>query len=231
MHAPREWLCAAFALLALLPAGSSPVEVANEPHHHLVLQNKYLHVYKVELPPGKQTLLHHHGENFVSVTLGEAQIENDAVGKPPASLKTGPGDVRMTSAPLTHLVKNLGSTPFLNITVEILPRSASAAASSISRASLRTTPGVSRTDKGETEAVRVFETIINNGVTVPEHVHSVPHLLVALNDIELQSNVAGQPPQRLRFAAGDVRWFDAGLNHSVTNVAGQPAHYVTLEFK
>ena len=228
MHAPREWLCAAFAILALLPAGSSPVEVANEPHHHLVLRNEYLRAYKVELPPGEQTLLHHHGENFVSVTLSEAQIENDAVGKPPAGLKTGPGDVRMTSAPLTHLVKNLGSTPFLNITVEILPRSASAAASPISR---RTTPGVFRTDKGETEAVRVFETIINDGVTVPEHVHSVPHLLVALDDIELQTNVAGHAPQSLRFAAGDVRWFDAGLKHSVTNVAGRPAHYVTLEFK
>jgi quercetin dioxygenase-like cupin family protein len=227
----RDWFCVAFAVLMLFPAGSTAVEVANEPHHHLLLQNAHLRAFRVDLPAHEQTLLHHHAENFVSVTLGDAQIENDVSGKPPATIKTGLGDVRMASAPLVHLVKNVGDTPFRNITVEILPGASPAADSSVARPAARSTEGVTRTEKGETAAVRVFETVINTGVTVPEHVHRVPHLLVALNDLALESDVAGQPPQTFRLTNGDVRWFDAGLKHSVKNVGGHPAHYVTLEFK
>jgi quercetin dioxygenase-like cupin family protein len=228
----REWFCVAFAVLVLLPAGSTAVEVANEPHHHLLLQNAHLRAFRVDLPAHEQTLLHHHAENFVSVTLGEAQIENDVSGQPPATLPTGLGDVRMTSAPLVHLVKNVGDTPFRNITVEILPGvSQPPTDSSSPQPPARATEGVTRTEKGETAAVRVFETVINTGVTVPEHVHRRPHLLVALNDLALESDSAEQPPQTLHLMAGDVRWFDAGLKHSVKNVAGQPAHYVSLEFK
>src|SRR5437764_59874 len=76
--------------------------------------------------------------------------------------------------------------------------------------------GVVKTVKGETAAVRLSETVINAGVTVPEHSHSVPHLLIAISNINLRSNTAGKPPQPVRVAAGDVAWFEAGIKHSVT---------------
>jgi quercetin dioxygenase-like cupin family protein len=232
MKAQWEWLCV-FTLVALLPPGASVVPVAAEPHHHLVLQNSHLRAFRVEVLPHEQTLLHHHASDYVSVILAGAEVENDVEGKPPAIAKSAAGDVRLTAAPLTHLVKNVGNTPFRNVTVEILgpPAPSGEPGAPAAQSPARTADGVTRTPRGETAAVRVSETIINPGITVAEHTHAVPHLLLALSDLELQSKVAGRPPETVRLAPGEVRWFEAGLRHTVTNLSPGPAHYVTLDFK
>ncbi len=231
MKAQWEWF-SAFALLVLLPP-SAPVPVASEPHHHLVLQNAHMRAFRVEVPPHEQTLLHHHASDYVSVILGEAEVENDVEGKPPAATKSAAGDVRLTPAPLTHLVKNIGRTPFRNITVEILNAApaATSATAAATASPTRAAHGMTRVAKGETAAVRISETTINPGVLVPEHTHSLPHLLVALSDLELRSDFPGQPSETVQLRAGEVRWFEAGLKHSVTNLSRAPAHYVTLDFK
>jgi quercetin dioxygenase-like cupin family protein len=191
-----------------------------------------MRAFKVEVLPHRQTLLHHHANDYLSVTLADAELENHVEGKSAISMKSAAGEVRTVNGPLTHLVKNVGDTPFRNVTVEILRTTRTTATGSASKTQpARAVEGVARTTKAETLAVRVFETTINAGVTVPEHTHSVPHLLIVLSDFELQSDIAGDPPQTLRYSVGDVRWFEVGLKHSVTNVGHTPARYVTVEFK
>ncbi len=233
MRAQLPWFCAVFALLVVLPPGNSVVDVAAEPHHHLVLQNAYMRAFRVEVPAHEPTLPHHHSTDYVSVSLADAAVENDVEGKPPVTTKSLAGDARLVNGGFTHQVKNLADTPFRNMTVEILrtpPSSAPAEASSHPQPA-KIAEGVVKTAKGESAAVRVSETVINAGVTVPEHSHSVPHLLIAISNLNLQSNTAGKPPQAVRVAAGDVAWFDAGIKHSVTNISQEPARYVTVEFK
>src|SRR5260370_1038867 len=59
-----------------------PVPIGEEPHHRLLLQNDFTHVYVVMVPPLDATLLHQHDLPYLYVTLGAAYIINAILGKP-----------------------------------------------------------------------------------------------------------------------------------------------------
>jgi quercetin dioxygenase-like cupin family protein len=65
---------------------------------------------------------------------------------------------------------------------------------------------------------------------IPKHKHLVPHLVIAISDIDLESTAEGQPVKHIRLKAGEVAWVQAGLTHTVMNAGHQNAHYVALEF-
>ena len=71
------------------------VPITAEPSHHLVLENEYVRVFKVEVPPHAQTLIHRHEHDYVFVTLGDAEVENTVTGKPPVQLKLQDGDLSL----------------------------------------------------------------------------------------------------------------------------------------
>src|SRR5947199_3702049 len=113
-------------LAALLPAvvlaqpPASEVAIDAEPHHHLVLENAQVRVFQVEVAPHTATLMHRHGRDYVFVTLGPAEIENDVAGKPPVSVKLQDGETRFSPGGFAHIAKNLADTPFRNVTIELL---------------------------------------------------------------------------------------------------------------
>src|SRR5581483_7047663 len=107
--------------VVLMAQNPSEVEITAEPHHHLVLENTYTRVFKVEVAPKDQTLMHRHRHDYIFVVLGPAQIENDVAGKPPVTLKLQDGEVRFTPGDFAHIAKNVSeTTPFRNITIEVL---------------------------------------------------------------------------------------------------------------
>src|SRR5438270_3482965 len=63
-------------------APQGPVPITEEPHHRLVLQNDFTHVYTVMVPALDVTLLHQHDLPYLYVTLGPADIINSIAGKP-----------------------------------------------------------------------------------------------------------------------------------------------------
>jgi hypothetical protein len=65
---------------------------------------------------------------------------------------------------------------------------------------------------------------------IPKHHHAGPHLLVALTDVDLRSDVVGKGVSELKFKAGDINWVEGGFTHTVTNVGKQQAKYITLDF-
>ena len=68
------------------PAGTqeSPVELQNEPHHHLKFENKYVRVWDTLIPAQEATLWHIHSHNNVVLTLGDANVRVETVGADPA---------------------------------------------------------------------------------------------------------------------------------------------------
>jgi quercetin dioxygenase-like cupin family protein len=70
-----------FCFAQQTPPTEVPVE--NEPHHHLVFENEYVRVFKVEVPPHQETLVHRHKRDYVVVTIGDAEVTNAIVGKEP----------------------------------------------------------------------------------------------------------------------------------------------------
>lgn len=124
MRAKRGCLFAAFLLLLYAPAGAvqtpAAVPIASEQHHHLVLENQYVKVYQVEVPPHESTLLHQHDHDYVYITIGDAQVTSAIPGKPEAHLKLADGEARFSRGGFAHVARNDGDAPFRNVTIELL---------------------------------------------------------------------------------------------------------------
>jgi hypothetical protein len=80
------------------------------------------------------------------------------------------------------------------------------------------------------DGVRVSEVNLEPGAVVPSHHHDGPHVLVALTDLDLRSDVEGMGPMPGKFKSGDIKWLPGDYTHTLTNVGKNPARFVTLEF-
>src|ERR1700741_52258 len=108
------------ATLLAVQAAAPEVEITAEPHHHLTFENKSVRVFNVEVDPNSETLMHWHRHDYISVSLGSAEIANSVKDKPPVTVKLPDGDVRFVSAPFAHFVRDVGPQPFRNVTIEVL---------------------------------------------------------------------------------------------------------------
>jgi quercetin dioxygenase-like cupin family protein len=225
----------ALALWALLaPAQTAPeVEITAEPHHHLAFQNQHVRVFKVEVAPHEATLMHRHRHDYIFVTLGASEVSNDVVGKPPVTLKLQDGEVRFTPGDFAHLARNLALTPFRNVTIEFI-RDQQAHKSPPPKwdeeHGLRVLSGGTQEILMVKDGVRVSEIELNTAGVLPKHRHAGPHLVVAVTDLELRSQVAAQQASNIELKAGDIKWVPGDLTHTLTNVGPQQAKFVTLEF-
>jgi hypothetical protein len=82
------------------------------------------------------------------------------------------------------------------------------------------------------DAVRVSE--FEPGGMVPTHHHAGPHLLVAVTDLEIRSDVEGSGPMSGpmpgHFQSGQAQWLSGGYSHTITNTGHHTAKFVMLEF-
>jgi quercetin dioxygenase-like cupin family protein len=223
-------------LLLLMPflaaQTTTGVEITAEPSHHLVLENEYVRVFKVEVAPQVSTLMHRHRHDYVFVTLGDAHLSNEVEGKPPTDVKLADGETRFTPGNFAHIARNLSDQPFRNVTIEL-----------VQDEKLRQTPSHWPEESGEKafpggrskilfvkDGVRVSEVNLEPGAVVPSHHHDASHLLVAISDLDLRSDVEGQGPMPGKFKAGEIKWLPGGYTHTLTNLGKNPARLVTVEF-
>jgi quercetin dioxygenase-like cupin family protein len=226
-----------FALLSVLALAAQTVPgevpITSEPSHHLTIDNEYVRVFKVEFPSQASSLMHRHAHDYIFVSIGPASIENDVAGKPPTTVKLQDGDTRFTPGNFAHMVKNLGDGPFRNVTVEIMQDEKARQSSPPpwdEERGLLTFAGGTRDILFVKDGVRASDIQLQPGATMPKHAHSGPHLLVAVTDLDVRSDVEGQGPMPGHFKAGDVKWLPGGYSHTLTNTGKQAARFVTLEF-
>ena len=209
------------------------VEITSEPHHHLVLENESVRVFKVEVAPHESTLVHRHRHDYIYITLGASEVSNEVEGKPPVHLKLQDGETYFLPGNFAHLARDLAATPFRNITVELLQdekaRKAPPPKWDEDRA-LKVFSGGTQEILFVKDGVRVSEIELAPGGVVPSHHHNGPHLLVAVSDLEVRSDVEGMGPMPGHFKSGDVKWLPGGYTHTLTNLGKERAKFVTLEF-
>jgi quercetin dioxygenase-like cupin family protein len=225
-----------FVLSSLLVAQTGTtkeVEITAEPGHHLTLENEYIRAFNVEVPPHSPTLLHRHRHDYIFITLGDTQVENDVEGKPPVTLQLKDGETRFVPGGFAHIAKNLTGQPFRNVTIEFLKdeEARKAPATWNEERGLHVLNGGTIDIMFVKDNVRVSEVDLQPGGVVPMHHHDTPHLAVAITDIELRSESEGKPPVTLALKSGEMKWVPAGLTHTITNIGKQPARLITLEFK
>lgn len=222
-------------LLALsLPAlGAGPeVEITAEPSHHLAIENEYARVFQVEVAPRVATLLHRHRHDYFFVTIGDSRVVNEVAGKAPVELNLADGETRFTPGNFAHVARNLAERSFRNVTIELMQDE-----------KRQTTPSPWPMEGGDREfpggkikilfvrdGARVAMNEVQPGATVPSHHHDGPHLVVAVSDVELRSDVDGKGSMPGTFKPGDVKWVPGGYTHTLTNTGSSIARFVTVEF-
>lgn len=211
---------------------TTEVEITAEPSHHFVMENDSVRVFKVEVAPHTATLMHRHRHDYVYVTLGDAHLSNEVEGKPPADGTLGDGDTRFTPGNFAHIARNLSDQPFRNVTIELMQdeKMRQAPAHWPEETGEKTFPGGRSKILFVKDGVRVSEVNLEPGAVVPSHHHDGPHLLVAISDLDLRSDVDGMGPMPGKFKAGDVKWLPGNYTHTLTNVGKSPARLVTVEF-
>ncbi len=224
---------AIFAVLAacLLAAQEpKPVPVAQEPRHHLIIDNEKVKVYDVTVAPHDQTLLHQHDHDYVFVTLGDSDIENRVLGKPPVELKLKDGETRFSKGPFAHVAANLADTPFHNITIEILPTEPSG---DQKPAIIYATAGVTVEELFDRPVVRGWSYTMQPGAALPLHEHKTDHLVVLLTDAKMKNEVVGAPVAVTERKRGEVVWVSAqpSYQHALTNVGTTPVKFIEIELK
>lgn len=223
----------ALSLFCMLLPSTEAVEITAEPAHHPALANEQVRVFQVEVAPHASTLLHHHGHDYLFVTLGGAHISNEVLGKPPVELNLPDGETRFSAGNFSHVARNLSDQPFRNITIELMQDEKTREAPSPwpEGAGSKEFPGGRVKEIFIHDGARVSFVELEPGVTVPSHHHDGPHLVVAVSDLELRNDVEGKGPTPATLKAGDVRWVPGGFTHTLTNTGKSPARLVTVEFK
>jgi quercetin dioxygenase-like cupin family protein len=221
------------AAIALAAQATPEVEITAEPRHHLAVENEYVRVFQVNVAPHDATLMHIHHHDYFYVTLGAADLSNEVKGKPPVAVKLQEGETHFTPGNFAHVARNLADTPFRNVTVELLQDEAAhktPPAKWDEERGLHVFTGGTQDIMFVQDGVRVSEIELQPGAMLPSHHHSGPHLVVAITDLEVRSDVEGQGPTPGHFKSGDVKWLPGGYTHTLTNVGKQEAKFITLEF-
>ena len=98
------------------PVGASTPDTS--PGHSIVLENDRVRIERLILEPGQSTNVHTHNLSALSVFLTTARVRVESPGAKPETIEYKPGDSRWRSAPVTHSIKNIGSTRFEAVGVD-----------------------------------------------------------------------------------------------------------------
>jgi oxalate decarboxylase/phosphoglucose isomerase-like protein (cupin superfamily) len=222
-------------LIALFSAQSAPeVEIAAEPHHHPVFENSAVRVFKVDVPPHSETLMHWHRHDYIYVMLGSNEVVNAVQGKDPVTVKLQEGETRFSPAPYAHIARNISDQPLRNLTIEILndAKLRQSAAKWDEERGLDILQGGTKQVLFVKDGIRATEFELQPGGVAPMHHHAGPHLLVAVSDLDLREKYLTHvhPLDLGRLKSGDIRWLPRGYSHTITNTGSLPARFVTLGF-
>jgi quercetin dioxygenase-like cupin family protein len=212
------------------PPKEVEIDVAADPSHHLAVENQYLRALKVELAPNAATSKHRHTHDYVTVAFGSAELSNEVDGKEPVKIKLDDGQVRFTDgAGPAHLVRNVATTPFHNVTIELL-QDETAVAKAQWEDGHPPPPlhGGSREVLFVKHGVRVSKLDLKPGGVLPKHELSDHCFVVAVTDVDLRDEKGGHS---IDLHSGEVKWDDGGSSHKLTNKSKQAAKIVLLEFK
>lgn len=97
------------------------IAVADEPHHHLEVDNDWVRAYAVEIGAQQSTLCHLHALPYLMYVAGEADIVSAPRNGNAERHHYVPDYCAYAPAGLEHVVENLGGAPFRNMIFEVLP--------------------------------------------------------------------------------------------------------------
>ena len=233
---------------APLARGNTP----GEPHHHLKIENEYVRVYYVEVPPHENTLLHQHDHDYIYVSLGPSEVVNAVLNKPEVHLVLKDGETHFTRGGFAHVARNLAGTPFRNVTIELLkpqtdPKNVCEKVAMdlpiadcgrpddfnklLPDSPLRSFTKVMLQPRGMfvTEQVRLTEVSSSIQASYTEGDSMAGRLIVAEDGSSLDVEIAGEPPKSFR--GGEIAWLDGQKKWKVTTPGRTTTRFLLIQFK
>jgi hypothetical protein len=208
-------------------ATEAPVPVVQEPYHHVVLENDYVRVIDVQIPPGATTRLHTHDVASVIVYLSQSTNASQTAGESTTTPReTTPGGSRYAAydeQPLTHIVTNTGTNRFRVLDIELV-RPLPAAGPFPLSSSVAIEPRWAE-KRVRSSLVRLDPA---DGCAVPGS--ACAHLLIAI-DAAVTATVPGDAPADRTVAPQGFAFFPAQIGFQIRNPGPQPAQCVLLELK
>ncbi len=123
-YLPLLAFCGTAPLWAQAPPAAADSKIAipitQEPHHHLILENSYVRVFRVELISPDKTPLYRHDHPYVYMSIGKAEFTKEVEGKPEAQVKMANGQLGYSQGGFSQIIRTEDETPFYNITVQLL---------------------------------------------------------------------------------------------------------------
>jgi quercetin dioxygenase-like cupin family protein len=174
--------------------------------------------------------MHRHRHDYLYISIGPADVSNEVEGKPPVELKLHDGQTGFLAANFAHIARNLADTPFRNVTIELLQDEKFHPSKWDEERGLNVLHGGTQQILFVKDGARVSDIELQPGGMIPSHRHNGPHLVVAITDLDMRSDIEGKAPSPSQLKSGDVKWVPGSYTHTLTNVAKQPAKFITIEF-
>jgi quercetin dioxygenase-like cupin family protein len=106
-----------FTIELLKTPGSANLK--KEPGREPVLENERVRVFRVALDPGQSGPMHTHTVPIMAIALTAAELEVTTAGRAqPERVKRPEGNVLWRSKPVTHAIKNVGTTRYEGVDIE-----------------------------------------------------------------------------------------------------------------
>lgn len=206
---------------------AKPVELADEPHHTLLLQNSSVRVFRLKLQPNEVTLPHPHHKFYAYTTVSAVDLANEVRGHKPVMAHLESGDVHTSKGGFTVAERNVSSKPAEILIIETVK------------------PDIEEFKRPmvgfhvhDAAYAPLFESFEMRGYTMPmaaagrieQREEAYDRLIVAVSDLKLREDEDGGSSSVLELKAGAIRWIPRGVTHATTNVGTSPATFITLEF-
>lgn len=234
----KSLLCSLLLLLTFSLSAQAPtaVPLSQEPHHHLVLENDYVRVFRVSVPARAATLLHQHDVPYLYLSLGPADVVNAVQGKPEGRIVMADGQVGYSPGHFAHIARTDAGSTFDNVTIELLrpqgePRNLCD----------KVVPGetgpcfhekrlnsYTNSPLFETDEIKVFSLEMQPKAAyldVPE----TDMLIVTLDLAELAVQVPGKPEAKL--SGGNSLWLSGRKSQTIRNLSDHPSRFLSIKFK
>ena len=226
-----------------------PIDAADEQHHSVLLENDDVRVLSFDLGPQKTTPLFVHRNDWVEVTLSDAdlQVSQDAgaYGNPQLygsgvtpSLR-GVAKFRYGQHP--EIARNPETVTFYRaVEVEIKTPSRSSYYCYPQDANCQTdakaVPLALERDKSfsqtlDRDTVRVTDVQVLPKEEWKSHLKSLPYLVVAVSDVDLIDTSNADDAVEFKAPSGGVQWAPKTFLGALKNVGDKPARFVIVELK
>ena len=220
------------------------VPLQDEPHHRLLLQNNFVHVYNVTVQPLDATLLHRHDLPYLYVSMGPTDIIDAVQGQPEIQMVLQDGETHYSPGGFTHIVRTDSGLLLHNITIELVKPQGSTRniCKEVIPGPLGDCPQQAAGPKNspaanadeqipyfETDELRVDLVKVGSGRDYVDEKPKFTSLLVALSDANLDANLGGEHISFLH--GGDILWMQAGLHRRVVDFLGTKSSFILVSFK